>query len=263
MIHVCGSRKAEADAAKSALALRMLSMNLKAPKIARAMSGTQTQPARARFGTFGSFIGFAGVFPKILTDWAAEPGAGVSPVLNIGIAIIPLAFLGALTGSLARPFGGKLADRFGGAKVTVVAFSLMVLGALGVIMVLSQPVAERSFWVFLLIFLGIFAATGIGNGSTYRMIPSIFAARGGVADAHNKGGDISVQRKTSAAIGIISAIGAYGGFIIPQVLGAAKTGPAQSYTPAVWGFIAAYLLFIAITAFFYLRRGAGTTGQRI
>lgn len=204
-------------------------------------------------GTFGSFIGFAGVFPKVIATQFPE-----FSTFSVGAAAISLAFLGALCGSIARPFGGKLADRFGGAKVTVAAFAAMALGAIAVIYTLPL----NNFWIFLLIFMGIFAATGIGNGSTYRMIPSIFAARSGVRDAHNNSGDISTQRKTSAAIGIISAVGAYGGFIIPQLLGAslAQTG---SYASAIWGFVAAYVLFIAITVFFYIRRGAGTTGQRI
>jgi NNP family nitrate/nitrite transporter-like MFS transporter len=204
-------------------------------------------------GTFGSFIGFASVFPKLIATEFPEFSA-----INVGAATISLAFLGALCGSLARPFGGKLADKFGGARVTIAAFSVMALGALAVI--LTLPLG--SFWIFLAIFMVIFGATGIGNGSTYRMIPSIFSARAGVKDAHNNAGDVGVQRKTSAAIGIISAIGAYGGFIIPQLLGAslAETG---SYANAIWGFIGAYGLLIAITAVFYLRRGAGTTGQRI
>jgi MFS transporter, NNP family, nitrate/nitrite transporter len=204
-------------------------------------------------GTFGSFIGFAGVFPKVISTQFPE-----FSVIQIGAAGITLAFLGALCGSVARPWGGKLADRFGGAKVTVFAFSVMALGAMAVIY--SLPLGN--FWLFLAIFLVIFGATGVGNGSTYRMIPSIFAARAGVHDAHNNSGDVSVQRKTSAAIGIISAVGAYGGFIIPQLLGAslAQTG---SYANAIWGFVAAYVFFIALTSFFYLRRGAGTTGQRI
>ena len=204
-------------------------------------------------GTFGSFIGFAGVFPKVIATQFPDYSA-----FHVGAAAISLAFLGALVGSLARPFGGRLADRFGGARVTIAAFTVMAFGALSVILTLPL----NNFWLFLTIFLVIFGATGIGNGSTYRMIPSIFAARAGVADAHNTAGDVSVQRKTSAAIGIIAAIGAYGGFIIPQLLGAslAQTG---SYASAIWGFIAAYVVLIAITAVFYLRRGAGTTGQRI
>jgi len=197
-------------------------------------------------GTFGSFIGFAGVFPKVIATQFPE-----FSVFQIGAAGITLAFLGALVGSVSRPFGGKLADRFGGAKMTVFAFTAMALGALAV--VLTLPL--NNFWLFLGVFLFIFAATGIGNGSTYRMIPSIFSARSGVEDAHNNSGDVSTTRKTSAAIGIISAIGAYGGFIIPQVLGA-SLGSTGSYASAIYGFIAAYVVFIAMTLFFYMRRGS-------
>jgi NNP family nitrate/nitrite transporter-like MFS transporter len=203
-------------------------------------------------GTFGSFIGFAGVFPKVIATQFPEYSA-----FQIGAAGITLAFLGALVGSLSRPFGGKLADRFGGAKITVFAFTAMAAGALAV--VLTLPVGN--FWLFLGTFLFIFAATGIGNGSTYRMIPSIFAARSGVQDAHINSGDVSSVRKTSAAIGIISAIGAYGGFIIPQVLGL-SLGSTGSYATAIYYFIGAYLVFIAMTLFFYMRRGS-KLGQRV
>lgn len=204
-------------------------------------------------GTFGSFIGFAGVFPKLIATQFPDFSA-----IHVGAAAVSLAFLGALVGSLARPFGGRLADRFGGAKVTIAAFAVMALGAFAVI--LSLPVGN--FWLFLGTFLFIFAATGIGNGSTYRMIPSIFSARSGVKDAHVNAGDVSTVRKTSAAIGIISGIGAYGGFIIPQVLGASLAS-TNSYATAIYGFIGAYLVFIAITAFFYLRRRGAVAGQRV
>jgi NNP family nitrate/nitrite transporter-like MFS transporter len=204
-------------------------------------------------GTFGSFIGFAGVFPKLIATQFPDFSA-----FHVGAAAVSLAFLGALVGSIARPFGGKLADRFGGARVTICAFAVMALGALAV--VLTLPLGN--FWLFLGTFLFIFAATGIGNGSTYRMIPSIFSARSGVKDAHVTAGDVSTQRKTSAAIGIISAIGAYGGFIIPQVLGASLSA-TNSYATAIYGFIVAYLVLIVITAFFYLRRRGSIAGQRV
>lgn len=204
-------------------------------------------------GTFGSFIGFAGVFPKLIADQFPAFSA-----LHLGTVAVSLAFLGAFIGSLARPFGGRLADRFGGAVVTVTAFGVMACAALAVVW--SLPLGN--FWTFLGTFLMIFIATGIGNGSTYRMIPSVFAARNGVKDAHRNSGDIDTQRKTSAALGIISAVGAYGGFIIPQVLGASKTSTGD-YASAIYGFVAAYVILMAITAFFYLRRGSSVAGQRI
>jgi len=83
-----------------------------------------------------------------------------------------------------------------------------------------------------------------------------------VSDAHTDSGDVSTQRKTAAALGLISAIGAYGGFIIPQVLGNSKVATG-SYTGAIYGFIGAYLVMMAVTAFCYLRRGSAVAGQRI
>jgi NNP family nitrate/nitrite transporter-like MFS transporter len=204
-------------------------------------------------GTFGSFIGFAGVFPKVIATqfpWASA--------IHIGVASVGLAFLGALVGSIARPFGGKLADRFGGAKVTFFAFLVMALGGLAVV----QTLTLGRFSFFLAAFLVIFIATGIGNGATYRMIPSIFAARSGVKNAHSESGDVSTQRKTSASIGIIAAIGAYGGFLIPQALGA-SLAQTSSYASAIYVFVAAYVVLMAITAFFYLRKGGSLAGHRI
>src|SRR3954451_22941523 len=204
-------------------------------------------------GTFGSFIGFAGVFPKLIVDQFPA-----FSTFQVGSAGLSLAFLGALVGSVARPFGGRLADRFGGAIVTVCAFATMAVGALAVLLVL----ASGNFWAFLGCFLVIFIATGIGNGATYRMIPSVFAARSGVADARIHAGDVSTQRKTAGALGIISAIGAYGGFVIPQVLGASKTSTG-SYADAIIGFIVAYVVLMAVTAFFYLRRGSSVAVHKI
>ena len=73
---------------------------------------------------------------------------------------------------------------------------------------------------------------------------------------------MNTQRKTAAALGIISAVGAYGGFIIPQMLGLSKTS-SGSYSTAIYGFVVAYVVLMAVTAFFYLRRGSSVAGQRI
>ncbi|MBF4462938.1 MULTISPECIES: MFS transporter [unclassified Rathayibacter] len=199
-------------------------------------------------GTFGSFIGFAGVFPKLIADTFPSFSA-----FTVGTATLSLAFLGSLVGSLSRPYGGRLADRFGGAPVTIAAFVAMGLGILGVIATL--PLA--SFWLFLLCFLVLFAAAGVGNGATYRMIPTVFALR-----ARQKGDDgIGAQRTSAAALGLISAIGAYGGFVIPQLLGFSKT-TFGDYTTALGWFVGAYVVMLAITAGVYLRLAA-QTGTRI
>ena len=204
-------------------------------------------------GTFGSFIGFASVFPKLIADQFPEYST-----FQVASASISLAFLGALIGSLSRPYGGKLADRFGGARVTVAAFGVMAVGAVIVVQILPLG----NFWLFLASFLLIFMATGMGNGSTYRMIPSVFSARSGVKDAHAHSGDVNTQRKTAAALGIISAIGAYGGFVIPQVLGYSKTTTGD-YGSAIYAFAGAYVVLALVTAFVYLRRGSSVAGQKI
>jgi NNP family nitrate/nitrite transporter-like MFS transporter len=199
-------------------------------------------------GTFGSFIGFAGVFPKLISDQFPAYSA-----FGVGSATLSLAFLGALVGSLARPFGGRLADRFGGSAITIVAFVVMALGALAVIVTLPLD----NFWMFLGFFLVLFVASGAGNGATYRMIPTMFALRSGAADGHRTAGDIGSQRTAAAALGIISAFGAYGGFVIPQVLGLSKSSTGTYTTGLAW-FVAAYAVFLAITigiALYGRRRG--------
>lgn len=204
-------------------------------------------------GTFGSFIGFASVFPKLIADQFPAYST-----FQVASASLSLAFIGALVGSLARPAGGRLADRFGGAFVTVAAFGVMGAGALVVAAVLPLG----NFWAFLGSFLLIFVATGIGNGSTYRMIPSVFSARSGVKDAHENSGDVTTQRTSAAALGLISAVGAYGGFIIPQVLGFSKTTTGD-YSRAIYAFAIAYVVMMCVTAFVYLRRGSSVAGQKI
>lgn len=201
-------------------------------------------------GTFGSFIGFAGVFPKLIIDTFPDYSS-----FTVGSAALSLAFLGALVGSLARPYGGRLADRFGGARITATAFVAMAVGAVAV--VLTLPLAK--FGIFLACFLFIFVATGVGNGATYRMIPAIFAARAAHDGADHR---ISHQRKASAALGLIAAIGAYGGFIIPQILSASKQATG-SYSAAFIAFACAYLVMLIITVVIYVRGTAGLDGARI
>jgi len=196
-------------------------------------------------GTFGSFIGLGGVFPKLIND--------IFPTYNtpikIGTAMIALAFLGPLVGSLSRPYGGKLADRFGGAIITVIAFLVMAVGTVAVI--LSLSVATPNFWVFLGCFLIIFVMTGVGNGSMYRMIPTVFAYKDGQMEAATKSAGIATVRKTSAALGIVSAFGAYGGFAVPQLFNVSKSVYGD-YIHVLWWFMAGYLVFLAITVVAYI-----------
>jgi len=211
-------------------------------------------------GTFGSFIGLAGAFPKLIKDQFPAYST-----IDLGIVGVGLAFLGPLVGSLVRPFGGRLADRVGGAYVTVSAFAVMVAATLGSIMTLTH---SGSFWAFLACFMVLFIATGTGNGSMYKMIPTVFAYKAGQRDAQFSSAGISTERKTSAALGIVSAIGAYGGFLIPQVFNRAITMQShldeslqvlKGYTLGLWWLFGAYIVFLILTVVFYvvpyLRRG--------
>lgn len=193
-------------------------------------------------GTFGSFIGFSGVFPKLIKDLFPAYST-----IAVGAAALSLAFLGPLVGSLSRPYGGRLADRFGGARVTVAAF--VVMAALAGALTLTPP--EAGFWPFLLVFLALFVAAGIGNGSTYRMIPAIYRVCGERSTAT---GTVSPERMAAAALGLVAAIGAYGGFLIPQALAASRRSTGD-YTHAFIGFIAFYLVAVAVTVVAYLLPG--------
>ena len=192
-------------------------------------------------GTFGSFIGYSFAFGLVLQNQF-----GRTPLQAAAIT-----FVGPLLGSLIRPFGGRLADRFGGARVTFLNFVAMVVAS-GVILVGS---AARSLAIYTAGFIVLFVLTGVGNGSTYKMIPAIF--RGKALAAVANGGDertqfLRARRVSGAAIGVIGAVGALGGVLINmafrQSFLVAKTGD-----PAFWAFIAFYLACIAVTWAVYLR----------
>ena len=198
-------------------------------------------------GTFGSFIGYSAGF-ALLTQ-AAFPA--VDPTR--------WAFLGPLLGGLARPAGGWLADRLGGARVTLWTFVVMAAAAVGVVAFLPRGGAPGSFVGFLATFAVLFAATGVGNGSVYRMIPVIFstfhqrcAAPDDVAQAH---GQRDAVKEAGAVVGFVSAVAAYGAFFVPRTFGVSVelTGaPAW----ALAAFVAYYAVCIALTWWCYARRGA-------
>ena len=181
-------------------------------------------------GTFGSFIGYSGAFPTLLK--------GQFPQMTLSIA-----FMGALVGSLARPLGGIIADKIGGARVTIASFVVMALGAYGAIMALESG----SFILFFLSFMVLFIATGVGNGSTYRMIPAVFTLH---------------PKAAAGCIGIAGAIGAFGGFLIPRGF-AVSNQIAGSLVPALYVFIGVYLVMAVTTWAVYQRRGAAMATAKI
>ncbi|WP_405056013.1 MFS transporter [Kribbella sp. NBC_01505] len=190
-------------------------------------------------GTFGSFIGFSAAFPLLIKTTFPS------------ITVAHIAFLGALVGSIARPFGGKLADLIGGAKVTVFAFVVMGLGILAAIVALNAG----SFTGFLVSFLFLFVASGAANGSTYRMIPAVFRLT-------TPGDPGRARREAAACIGIASAIGAYGGFLVPRGF-AMSTSSYGSLIPALYVFCGFYVVCLAVTYYCYLRPGGPLSQERV
>lgn len=209
-------------------------------------------------GTFGSFIGYSAGFPLLIKTQFP----GVDP--------LRYAFLGPLVGALIRPVGGWISDKLGGARVTFWNFIVMALAVIGVLYFLPKGAAggfalpwgpaEGSFPGFFAMFMLLFLTTGIGNGSTFRMIPIIFrtlherwsAGRGQAAQveaARNAG------KEAAAVLGFSSAVAAYGAFFIPKSYGTsiALTGGPEA---ALWVFVAFYLTCIALTWWFYSGRRA-------
>lgn len=194
-------------------------------------------------GTFGSFIGYAAAFPKLIR------------VTFPGVEALHYAFLGPLVGALARPVGGWVADRLGGARVTLVNFAAMIAAVLAVLYFL----AARSFPGFLAAFLALFVTTGVGNASTFRMIPAIFLTDRlrGVAGANAAAEDEArrhAARDAGAVLGFSSALGAYGGFLIPIAFGAAIQGGTPA--TALVQFLLFYVTCLGLTWWYYARRGA-------
>jgi len=191
-------------------------------------------------GTFGSFIGFGFAFGQVL-----QIQFGTSFRTPVDAAY--LTFLGPLLGSLIRPLGGRLADRLGGARITFWNFGAMA-GAALVVLLASH---RHSLALFVAGFVALFVFSGIGNGSTYKMIPAIFRAKTAtMADrdtAHRE-----ARRLSSALIGLAGAIGAAGGVLVNvafrQSFLHTKTGD-----DAYLAFIAFYALCFAITWVVYLR----------
>ncbi len=226
-------------------------------------------------GTFGSFIGYSFALPLVIKNTFPE---FLGQHTFIATYLAGLGFVGALIGSLARPLGGWMSDRLGGARVTLAVFAGMGVFTL----VAIQGVQQRSFTVFFLSFMVIFLLAGIGNGSTYKMIPSIFAVYGR-KDAEEKGLEpkaaaVEWKRRAAAVIGIAGAIGAFGGFMIQVVLRQASLGvsalvkaaesPAEKVSVAaanadwsvgaLWVFLGAYVVFAFVTWFVYLRTSFAT-----
>jgi NNP family nitrate/nitrite transporter-like MFS transporter len=202
-------------------------------------------------GTFGSFIGFSFAFGQVLQNQFASSFA--TP-----LAAASLTWLGPLLGSLVRPFGGSLADRFGGARITCTTFVAMAAGA-GVVVTASRM---HSLPLFVVGFVALFVLSGVGNGSTYKMIPAIFRAQ--AMDDVAAGGDSAAADRralqhSGAVIGIAGAVGAFGGVLVNLAFRQSflTTGSGDA---AYLAFIGFYAVCVVVTWAVYLRPRARMAG---
>ena len=197
-------------------------------------------------GTFGSFIGYSAAFPLLIKTQFPE----------ITVAI---AFLGPLVGSLSRPLGGWLSDKIGGAIVTFWNFMVMGAATIGVM----YFVGAKDFAGFLTMFLILFVTTGIGNGSTYRMIPAIFREEKrreskGLGEAARAAALKAAGLEAAAALGFIGAVGACGGYLIPRGFGASIAATGSPHLALVI-YLAFYATCLALTWWYYLRKSTFTS----
>ncbi|MCI2053932.1 MAG: hypothetical protein LKJ77_12025, partial [Sphingobium sp.] len=191
-------------------------------------------------GTFGSFIGFSAGLPLLAKSQFPD------------VNVLKYVFLGPLVGAISRAATGWVADRWGGARVTFWVFIGMIVGALGVIHFLEA----KDFNGFLGAFVFMFFVTGVGNASTFQMIPNIMRQEVPrlmpELDAAQR--TRQAEKESAAIVGFTSAIAAYGAFFIPRAFGMSisATGTPQA---ALYGFILFYASCAAVTWFIYTRKG--------
>ena len=205
-------------------------------------------------GTFGSFIGYSAGFPLLAKTQFPDVNS------------LQYVFLGPLVGALSRAATGWISDKFGGGRVTFWTFLLMIAAVGGVLYFLGIKDQPGAFWGFFAMFLVLFFATGVGNASTFQMIPIIMREELTrlMPNLDPTQRLRQAEKESAAIIGFTSAIAAYGAFFIPKAYGTSITmtgGPAA----ALWGFMVFYATCAIVTWFFYTRRGGllrGVEGRR-
>jgi NNP family nitrate/nitrite transporter-like MFS transporter len=224
-------------------------------------------------GTFGSFIGYSFALPLVIkTSFPTF----LSHHPFIATYLAGLGFLGALLGSLSRPFGGWLSDRLSASRITLTVFA----GMAAFTGLALAGVEQHSFALFMASFMVIFVLSGIGNGSTYKMIPSVITNGG--STRISTAVDPWTKRVTAAVIGIAGAIGALGGVLVQVVirnaslhvsaLETAAKSPAKKaaialahsawVAPALWAFLVSYVVFGAVTYLAYVRAWQDRRAER-
>jgi len=198
--------------------------------------------------TFGSFIGFSAAFPlaiKVIFGFVhvVGPDGVISHTIANpnGPSALTYAWMGPFIGALIRPVGGWIADKVGGAKVTQIVSIVMIGSALSVAYFMAaayqSETPEQYFLPFFILFIVLFTATGVGNGSTFRTIAMIFN-----------------EEQAGPVLGWTSAVAAYGAFIIPKVLGEQIKVATPEY--ALYGFAIFYFICLVLNWWFYMRPNA-------
>ncbi len=194
-------------------------------------------------GTFGSFIGYSFAFGLVLqTQFGRTP-----------LQAAYVTFIGPLLGSLIRPVGGSLADRFGGAKITL--WNYVGMGAATAVIIVASM--QKSLPLFTVAFIALFVLTGIGNGSTFKMIPGIFHNKALAKGLTGEDAAAYGRRLSGASMGLIGAVGALGGLGINLAFRQSFL-TVGSGTGAFVAFLAFYGVCFAVTWAVYLRRPAAS-----
>jgi NNP family nitrate/nitrite transporter-like MFS transporter len=196
-------------------------------------------------GTFGSFIGYSAGFPLLAKTQFPDVNS------------LQFVFLGPLVGALSRAATGWISDRLGGGRVTFWTFLVMIGAVAGVLFFLGIKTQPGAFWGFFAMFMVLFFATGVGNASTFQMIPSIMRqeVKRLMPNLDEATFVRQAERESAAIIAFTSAIAAYGAFFIPKAYGTSISltgGPEM----ALYAFIAFYALCVVMTWLFYTRRNA-------
>ncbi|MGC0340339.1 nitrate/nitrite transporter [Streptomyces sp. SLBN-8D4] len=192
-------------------------------------------------GTFGSFIGYSFAFGQVLTNQF-----GRTPLEAAYVT-----FIGPLLGSLIRPVGGALADKYGGAKITL--WNYVGMGAATAVLIAASM--EKSLALFTVAFVVLFVLTGIGNGSTFKMIPGIFHTKALAKGLEGEAAAAYGRRLSGASMGLIGAVGALGGVGINLAFRQSFLSYGSG-TGAFVAFLAFYAACFGVTWAVYLRRTA-------
>ncbi|MGC0376967.1 nitrate/nitrite transporter [Streptomyces sp. SAI-229] len=192
-------------------------------------------------GTFGSFIGYSFAFGQVLQ----------SQFDRTPLEAAYVTFIGPLLGSLIRPVGGSLADRYGGARITL--WNFVAMGAATVVLIVAST--RESLALFTVAFVVLFVLTGLGNGSTYKMIPGIFQAKALARGLVGEEAAAYGRRLSGASMGLIGAVGALGGVGINLAFRQSFLSYGSG-TGAFVVFLACYSVCFAVTWAVYLRRPA-------